>query len=457
MPDKDLNCTFAEDTPSKASGMMPTHTLLPTPDIQSHSDNTHSDVNENLPTSSSLYLKSICRPKPPTSACLDKNLVEVNGLYFQKMADAEAAMNDVQWRAPVFDSTIPQTDKDHQHVVKKLLWAFKDMSMAKDTAENAYRKRLTPGEASYYQDWAIEACAWDVVRMAKSIHTDGFRVPIYDKNLVNYIGQTQEWTFQERINWICTVLRASKNVAANLMKNEKVWNIIGAPHKMYQSTLTNTIANANRGAWVKSGRQADTEHQARVSKRRKTVHSSDNQNDGIGNASDTGNKASKPRSDAATELDQFRKLMDTPVNPSQSSNDATTTPQAPVPSLPVDNATPTPSSAISFSSFTDYERDAEIIALMHGPLPKGDDEQQGSTKRRSGKTINKNDIAEQVSGTNNTSSKVHKTLATFPLAARSTKAESGPATSHAHASSSTKLDVNNKGSSSEPKDRDHGA
>lgn len=71
---------------------------------------------------------------------------------------------------------------------------------------------------------------------------------------------------------------------------------------MYQSTLTNTVANANRGAWVKSGRQADTEHQARVSKRRKTINSSDDQKDGIGNASDTGNGASKPQSDAVTQL-----------------------------------------------------------------------------------------------------------------------------------------------------------
>lgn len=163
MADKDLNRTFVEDPLSKAGGTMPTDTLLPRPAIQSHSDNPYSDFNEKPPTSPSHYLKPICRPKPPTSACLDKNLVEFNGLYFQNMADAKAVMNDVQWRAPVFDSTIPQTDKDHQDVVKKLLLAFKDMSTAKDTAENAYRKRLTPGEASYYQDWAIEACAWDVV------------------------------------------------------------------------------------------------------------------------------------------------------------------------------------------------------------------------------------------------------------------------------------------------------
>lgn len=239
---------------------------------------------------------------------------------------------------------------------------------------------------------------------------------------------------------------------------------------MYQSTLTNTVANANRGAWVKSGRQADTEHQARVNKRRKTIYFADDQEDVIGNASDTGNEVSKPQSDVVTELGkhyiylnypgyyitnnprncsaQYRKLVDTPVNPSPASNETTTTPQAPVPSPPLNTTTTitpqalTPSPALSFSSFTDYERDAEIIALMHGPLPKGDDEEKRGTKRRSKPTTNKNDIAEPASGTNYTSSGTYTKIASFPLATH-TKAESSSASSHAHASS------NNKGRSCE--------
>jgi hypothetical protein len=70
--------------------------------------------------------------------------------------------------------------------------------------------------------------------------------------------------------------------------------------------------------------------------------------------------------------------MDTRITPPPPSNDATpTTPEAPV-----------SSSDRPFSSFTDYERDAEIIALMHGPLPKGNDEKKGGTKRQSSKTVN---------------------------------------------------------------------
>jgi hypothetical protein len=43
--------------------------------------------------------------------------------------------------------------------------------------------------------------------MAKAIHTEGFKAPIYDKAMVDYIGQTQNWLFEERIDWICQVLR----------------------------------------------------------------------------------------------------------------------------------------------------------------------------------------------------------------------------------------------------------
>lgn len=158
--------------------------------------------------------------------------------------------------------------------------------------------------------------------------------------------------------------------------------------------------------------------------------------------------ANDPRNCSA----EYRKLMDIPVNPSPPSDDATTTPQAPVPSPPLNNATTVtlqvsnPPSALSFSSFTDYERDAEIIALMHGPLPKGNDEKKGGTKRQSSKTVNQGGIAKQASSAT-------KTLASYPLAAH-TKAESSSASSHTHASSNTKLDFNKESNTPALRDRD---
>jgi hypothetical protein len=40
-------------------------------------------------------------------------------------------------------------------------------------------------------------------------------------------------------------------------KHEKTWTIVGAPHKLYNSTLVNTQSNAFRNKWVKAGRQAE--------------------------------------------------------------------------------------------------------------------------------------------------------------------------------------------------------
>jgi hypothetical protein len=40
-------------------------------------------------------------------------------------------------------------------------------------------------------------------------------------------------------------------------KHEKVWTTIGAPHKLYNSTVVNTQSNAFRNKWVKAGRAAE--------------------------------------------------------------------------------------------------------------------------------------------------------------------------------------------------------
>ncbi|KAJ4364173.1 hypothetical protein N0V83_009629 [Neocucurbitaria cava] len=201
-----------------------------------------------------------CRPKPATSALLHKELAETNGLYFQNIAEAASATAQALWRPLTNDASIPVSDEEDRAVVKTLVDAFKDMTIARDTPGNAYRKRLTKGEAVFYNEWSIEACAWNILGMLKSIHTKGFNAPIYDHGMVDSIGQTQLWTFQERLDWVTLVLK----------KHEKLWTAIGAPHKLYNSTLVNFASNANRNNWVKAGREADEAHTNRP-KRQRTV------------------------------------------------------------------------------------------------------------------------------------------------------------------------------------------
>jgi len=35
---------------------------------------------------------------------------------------------------------------------------------------------------------------------------EGFRAPLYDAPLMDAIGETRFWTFQDRIDWICEAL-----------------------------------------------------------------------------------------------------------------------------------------------------------------------------------------------------------------------------------------------------------
>jgi hypothetical protein len=169
MSDTNPNGISSEDTvKSEINTATPSIDSSPVPSIQSQMNNTFPNLTDRSSGKIPAGLKAVCRPKPATSVCLDKSLFRSGDLYFRNIVDAKASMDNVQWRAPAPDDTIPQTDKEHQDIVRKLVWAFKDMSVAKDTAENAYRKRLTTGEPACYPDWAIEACAWDIVVSLKT-------------------------------------------------------------------------------------------------------------------------------------------------------------------------------------------------------------------------------------------------------------------------------------------------
>jgi len=218
-------------------------------------------------------LKDPSRLKTKTSQLLDKDgdYPEVDGFRFKTLEEARAPMDEPQWYSPEDDPSIPATAAEYRKFVRMLVLAFKDMTRAKDTQGNAYRKRFTPGEGVYYQDWAIEACSWDIVGMAKDIHLNGFKVRIYDKSIIDSISQTKDWTFGQRIEWICEVLKTSKQIGVTLMKNEKTWTTIGAPHKLYGSTIVNCVSNAHRGQWIKVGRSNDQNHQNRPIRGRRTA------------------------------------------------------------------------------------------------------------------------------------------------------------------------------------------
>jgi hypothetical protein len=46
--------------------------------------------------------------------------------------------------------------------------------------------------------------------LVKSMHNDGFKAPILDIDILKAIGQTELWTFEDRIVMICRVLKVNR-------------------------------------------------------------------------------------------------------------------------------------------------------------------------------------------------------------------------------------------------------
>jgi hypothetical protein len=145
MPDSDDTGSSREPTPevrlhTPASSPPPPTPLRPTP------------INN---------ITKLARSKGP--AVLFKDFEQLGGDYFKTFEESFNALSMAHWHPPMNDFTIPRTPKQDRAIVRVLVAAFKDMSYALDTPDNAYRKRFTPGTSVCYAGWTIEACAWMVV------------------------------------------------------------------------------------------------------------------------------------------------------------------------------------------------------------------------------------------------------------------------------------------------------
>jgi hypothetical protein len=211
---------------------------------------------DSTPTATTITSEKFMSPSSPEAVSQDQGLPEViklsrskgakglgeyyaegaDGLYFSNSQNASAAMKDVPWQPPTNDDTIPKNEEEDRLVVRRLVSSFMNLEDALDTPDNAYRKRFTPGTNVFYMPWTVEKCAWVVLvrtalayikaksiltpkqDMVKSMHTTGFKSPITDVDILKCIGQTEKWTFDERIGMICRVLkvRPSRGISDDL-------------------------------------------------------------------------------------------------------------------------------------------------------------------------------------------------------------------------------------------------
>ncbi|UPX12020.1 uncharacterized protein EKO05_0002598 [Ascochyta rabiei] len=199
-------------------------------------------------------------------------------MYFRNHVESRGPMAQIQWHSPTPDASIPLTEAEERVCVRKLITAFTNIQHANDSNGSKYKKRLDP-MSDYYQPWAIEACAWDIVNEVKKIHTNGFQYDkIFDKEILRAMEQTKNLFFDERIIIICRMievpphpppmshqlpltdstntLQNSKFVGVNLLKDEKLITTIAAPFKLYASSLSNNVSNRRRNALLVAGREA---------------------------------------------------------------------------------------------------------------------------------------------------------------------------------------------------------
>lgn len=83
-------------------------------------------------------------------------------MYFRSYAESRIPLSPVQWHAPPNDDTIPNSDAYDRVYIRKLVAAFRSIDHANDSPKSQYIGRLKPG-ATFYEPWAIEACAWNIL------------------------------------------------------------------------------------------------------------------------------------------------------------------------------------------------------------------------------------------------------------------------------------------------------
>jgi hypothetical protein len=81
-----------------------------------------------------------------------------DALHFSSFEEAKSCLGGAKWTSSAVG--VPQTEKQEKECVCRLVKAFKDTSRALDKKTSAYRRRF---ERGYYDDHAIEFCAWNIL------------------------------------------------------------------------------------------------------------------------------------------------------------------------------------------------------------------------------------------------------------------------------------------------------
>jgi hypothetical protein len=188
-------------------------------------------------------------------------LTPTDGLTFTTLEEAEKAMTarniPHEWRAPTPDGSIPQTHEDRSYWVLQMLEAMEDVEACKDH-KNGFSFQKRWATLGYYKKVEMEKVCWLMLHIAERLHTVGpATTNIYDRDALKKLKAARNLTFEQRLTYVCEMLRLSKHLCDNLMKGEGIEALIGAPKQKLSGARTMQVQNVKRQDWLEKGRAKD--------------------------------------------------------------------------------------------------------------------------------------------------------------------------------------------------------
>ncbi|PSN65472.1 hypothetical protein BS50DRAFT_455393, partial [Corynespora cassiicola Philippines] len=157
------------------------------------------------------------------------------------------------WNPPSPDSTIPETKQQKKDWIKRLIAAIKDTTDVRErTTSKPFLNRWGPN-ASFYEEKDFAIIAWRILLLTIRIHKQGWNSYLADKTLRADIKASEGLTFQGRIESILELLSSSKRTCEDLLKNDRLHQVVGAPKRLITRTRTNQVANSNKAVRIRNG------------------------------------------------------------------------------------------------------------------------------------------------------------------------------------------------------------
>ncbi|KAJ8118694.1 hypothetical protein OPT61_g381 [Boeremia exigua] len=172
-----------------------------------------------------------------------------NGLYFTS-AQAAAAVNMITyWEPPTDDDTIPTTQAEREAWVIRLMASIKNNRGCLKTNEQkdsqSFLRRWADG-ATFFPATAVEAVAWKILQLAIDVHRQGWANPIPEPKLREDIYYSMLFSFEDRMKFIETVLQLSKSTCEDLIKGNRLDEIVGCPHVVFERIHGNNKSNKDK-------------------------------------------------------------------------------------------------------------------------------------------------------------------------------------------------------------------